>query len=229
VTEVITAIAHVAEGNVGDAIEKVGDLAARAASHMNDAKIASAEQKLGELKIEAARNATNATVQAYGGAAHAVVEALAVLEAQRINVRSALGARRTAYGGLGEAAARTIPSARAPGREKIAAIFAAIPLVEVVVAKARAIRIAAAVPEGEPAAERGLGIAHAHNQPSATNFLRACDLLAGANQFGAAHETKWAARRDQLFKVKEATLGRRPGPEPVVSERLLPSCDREQM
>jgi hypothetical protein len=210
VFDIIAGLVHTLD-SPGDVIEKMGDVAAKMASHMNDEKIAAAKQKLSGLRTQVAELSKMAIVQTFAGTTFRLNAALANVEQQVGLVRSALGARKSAYGALGESMSKAVPSA--PGKDKIAGSMAAIPLVEMVVMKAREIRIGANVPDYDAAAARGLSIARANHHPTATTFMSGCDQLRAAHVFGTKEERKWSTRRDELFKLKESMLGRRPGPE----------------
>ena len=211
VFNLVAMLVHIGEGGIGDAVEKVGEFAAKAVSHAYDDAIETAKNKVEQLRFAEVSNSRDALLATLGASGLRLHEAVTAVEEQRGVLRSALGARRTAYNNLGQAAAKAVPSA--PGKHKVAASLAAIPLVDAVIAKAHDLRASANVPAPEAAAERGLRIAHDNGHPSGKSFLVACDQLNAARQRGAADERKWIARRDQLFAVKEAMFGRRPSPE----------------
>jgi hypothetical protein len=197
------------DGGLGDGIEKLGDLAASSAARKNDVEILEAQTRLKALKLEETRYSNLSQVKDVGAAGFRLQAAVSDLASQRGIVREALGSRKIAYGALGTAAANAVPSA--PGKDKVAASMAAIPHVENVVAKASEMRRIPLVTPPDAAAARGLRIAHVHAHPSAQSFLVASDQLDAAREKGRAEEQKWAARRDQLFQLKQSMFGRRPG------------------
>ena len=206
------AIAHVAEGGVGDAIEKIGELASEAVSHSHDAQLAAlSAEKLAATVDGASFLDEQLRLSTREGLA-GVAEASHGLAAQIDGVLIALSERRSAYSGLGASVGSHVPAEQESSRGKLAAIPAALPIVEMVVAKAGAIREAAAIPRYDEGAGRGLGMAQRHNHPAGASFLEAARDVISSAHYGTKEEETWRRRRDQLFVATDRMVGPRPEP-----------------
>ncbi len=202
-------IGHLAQGGVGDAIEKVGELAGEVMSHARDAELAAAGAERTRAEVERATYLDEITRTAVRSGLVQVVEATYALGAQIDLVLVAVGERRSAYSDLGTSVGAAVPKEYEGSRRKLAAIPAALPFAEMVVAKAEAIREVAVLPSYNEAAGRGLGIAHAHAHPAAIPFIESSRDIVSARSYGESEEATWRRRRDELFKTTNQMVGPR--------------------
>lgn len=203
-------LGHIAQGGVGDAIEKVGELASEVVSHSRDTEIAAANAEKLQAEVERASFLKETTRIAVQKALSHVRQATHGLAAHVDGVLVALSERRSAYSELGGSVGASVPSEQESSRSKLAAIPSALPIAEMVIAKAQAIREAAVVPSYNEAAGRGLAIAKAHSYPAAEPFIEAARDVVSAGSYGAHEEATWRKRRDQLFTATSKMIGPRP-------------------
>jgi hypothetical protein len=95
-------------------------------------------------------------------------------------------------------------------KHKSAGILAAIPIVEIVIARARSLSQRKAPAYSEDAG-RGLGIASYHGYREASSFLRAAGELNYCNVYFGIVAGDWEERRQALLAVKDRIGGPRPG------------------
>ena len=207
------ALAHVATGQAGDAIDKVGEFASRMVGHAKEAEVASlrAQQlaaSVAELRFLDAE-VRNELEMALGN-----IRAVSrTLSGHSELAREALILRRAAYAQLGETvASRVAEQGHTSSASKLGGIIASVPLADVVIAKAQQLRAAAQVPGYTDASGRGLGIASAARHPSARKFLDAANDVSAVKRYAASEEATWRRRRDELFKGANQMLAPRRSP-----------------
>lgn len=210
VTNMVTGVVHGLAGETGDAISSLGTIVSTVVSHLNsdrlekaEAKLAKAERKYKESRVIATWATVDSARASVRSKLHGVVGAKAKMQA-------ALTDHRAAYNQLGMAAGSEIQCPEG-SQHRISAMLAAIPLVEVVVARARAVRNAAAMPAYTKESGIGLGMAEYHREPNAPAFKTAVSEMHWARDKFAAEATKWEERLAKLMEVKTAIIGESPG------------------
>jgi Domain of unknown function (DUF4157) len=207
--DVATTIAHIAKGDVGDAIDKVGVIAGTLLSHMNDGRIARAEAKL-EQANERAKTARGQELQERLHAAkNAVSKALSEVQTAKTGLLRTLTARRESYNALGIAAGSEI-DCPTDSRHKISGMLAAIPIVETVVSRARNIAEKSVAPNYNTNAGKGFAMAQYARHPKVSVFLTALGQVAHSKYRFAAVANDWEHRLRQLQDVKRKITGARP-------------------
>ncbi len=210
VSSLVTAVVYDLNEDYGDAIDKVGVLVSTIVSHLNADKLDKAQKKLesAEKRYKDAR--VSEAALRVNGARSRLKGSLADVDKAKAELLETLSARRDAYNDLGTTAAAEIDCPGDSGKT-ISGMMAAIPLVELVIARARSIRIAAATPAYSKASGVGLGIARYHQEPNVDHFLRCVGELRWARGTFEKEEQRWQKRLTQLLAVKEQIIGSRPG------------------
>lgn len=204
-------VVHGAEGEIGDAIGEIGTLAATIMGHLDDPRMHRLEQALEREELAEQHATEDALAHGLKEAKLGAHAAMRGVSAASSGLNQAMTQRRLAYNDLGLAAGRQV-SGPQRSRRKIAAILAAIPLVELVVGRARALAgDDVRTPEYDQAAGRGLGMALYHDVPVARAFLRACGELTYTRDYFGIVEGEWQQRLFALRQVKDRIGGRRPG------------------
>ena len=125
-------------------------------------------------------------------------------------------ARRKAYNTAGKSAGDVAVGSR-NSQQKIAAMIAAIPIVENAVAALQNIgnKTKNARPRYSPEAGLGYGIALYHKEKAAFNLPVAVGVLEWCNAFFGETYQDWSERLKSLRDLKEQIAGTRPGPDPA--------------
>ncbi|MFN0249181.1 MAG: hypothetical protein ACKV2T_20020 [Kofleriaceae bacterium] len=208
----MSGVAFAVSGDVGDAIDKAGAIAAPLIGHVNDGKIDHAIEKLTKLEKQVKTTDAQMLMAELTGTRADVEGAKAGVQESGGKLQAELSHRRIAYNTLALTTADHLPCPES-SRKKIAGILAAIPLVEIVVSKARGLNQACTPPLYSEMAGRGLGMAKANGLPVADRFLRACGELAHVKLYASSIEGDWTQRLSALISVKQQILGQRPGDE----------------
>jgi hypothetical protein len=204
-------VVHGAEGEIGDAIGEIGTLAATIMGHLDDPRMHRLEQALEREELAEQHATEDALAHGLNKATGRARAAMRGVSAAASGLNQAITQRRLAYNDLGVAAGREAPCPER-SRRKIAAIVAAIPLVELVVGRARALAgDDVCAPEYDQAAGRGLGLALYHDVPVGRAFLRACGELSFTRDYFGIVAGEWQQRLFALRQVKDRIGGRRPG------------------
>lgn len=209
-SNIASGVAFALSGEVGDAIDKAGAIAATLIGHLNDGKIDRAVAKLTKLEKKVKTTEAQGLMAELTGTRADVEAAKAGVKQSGAFLQSALTDRRIAYNKLALTTGSHLPCPES-SREKISGILAAIPLVEIVVSKARGLNEACSPPIYSEMAGRGLGMAKANGFPVADTFLRACGELAHVKLYANTIEGDWTQRLNALITVKQQILGQRPG------------------
>lgn len=170
-----------------------------------EAKLAAAKKKMHDKKAEAAQARLE-------GAKKKALKAVHELSATKHTLREKLGARRDAYNAAGTAAGAAAGTKHQPN-DRIAAMIAAIPLVEMMVARLRTIKgkADAAVPAYSSDAGIGFGIALHHQNWAAWDLPRALGLISQLQFEFAWTLADWESNLASLKGVMEQIGGARPG------------------
>ena len=115
------------------------------------------------------------------------------------------------YNHLGDEAARTSGAPEA-SQQTIAGVLSAIPVVQMVIARAQALADLPGAPAYNENAGKGLGMATHAGMPVAAAFTRACGELSYSRTYYRTVLGEWQARLNALLAVKEKIVGPRPGP-----------------
>ncbi|MFN0250133.1 MAG: hypothetical protein ACKV2T_24830 [Kofleriaceae bacterium] len=209
-TDYVAGAFHAMAGDVGDAVEKAGSVAAAFLGTINTRKIDTAMSKLAGIET---RIKTVEGKQLASGLLAARIDlqgAQIGLDKAGGDLETALGERRLAYNRLALTTAEALPCPES-SRKKIAGVLAAIPLVEIVVSRARGLSSVATAPAYNEVAGRGLGMAKTNGLPVADRFIRACGELDHVALFAQTMEGEWRRRLEQLVSVKRQILGERAG------------------
>lgn len=206
----MTGVLQATAGSLPDTFEQIGIVAAGVISTITDPRLESATARLERAQKTMRLTKDKQLRDEHAASQMAIKESMKRLDAAKKMLRLAIGARRNAFAVAGREAAR---EARGPKRskDKIAAIIAAIPRVEVVVARAKAIARRAVSPAPTEFARRGLGMATHHNIDRVGAFLRVCGELNNTRLHFGLIASEWQTRLDALNRVKTQIEGRRPG------------------
>lgn len=213
ITGLASGIVFAAGGDLGDAINQVGVVAGIVLDYTSDDKMKVLEAKLRGAK-QGMKTERAAELSARLAAANrAVSQALHTVAAAKSNLLQALTQRRKAYNAAGRAAGAQVDAP--DSRHKVAGILSAIPIVEIVVGRARAIAQKATAPAYTKDAGHGLAMAAYHGWPVATSFMRACGELNYCKTYFGTVAADWQDRLDALLEVKERIGGSRPQAPPT--------------
>jgi hypothetical protein len=209
-TTIAAAVAHIVQGEVGDAIDKVGVIAGIVLNHIEDWRITSAKQKLGKAlrQMKTARGREIAAKISAGRSA--LLGAFLEFERSKELLRAVYTQRRNAYNLFGAAAGREHQGS-SESKQQLSALMSAIPIVEIVVAKARSIVGKAVLPEYTERAGHGLWMANRYHDAKVPLFIAALGEIEGAREIYQLVFQKWNARLKQLTALEQQVLGARPG------------------
>jgi hypothetical protein len=211
----VTAIAQFGTKNVGDGIEQIGIIAGKLLSHVNDAKIAAAQRRA-DIALAQMRKLRGEAASATVAAAQSALEAaLLRVPAGNALLRKSMTLRRQAYNELGVAAGSELDCPQT-SRAKIAGMLAAIPIAEMVAARAGVIRERSArAPGYDHDAGRGFAMSrHAMTRYpkmiETIEFVRGLDELVYCERYYGHLEKVWTQRVVQLHEVRRKIIGARP-------------------
>ncbi|MBA3501294.1 MAG: hypothetical protein H0T65_13030, partial [Deltaproteobacteria bacterium] len=206
----LSGAAHIAAGEVGDAISSVGEVAGYLLSWVNHRNIAAVEQRLrkAEKQMKTARGkALSSMVEAKkSGLRRSIID----VEQSKERILQVNAERRHDYTKLGDAAASELDG-NGESKQKLSAMLAAIPLVEMVTSRARAIVAKSQLPPYSEAAGHGLWLATTQGEQRVPAFLRAVGEIEGTRDIYMRVAMKWSNRLEQLKGLKQAVIGPRPG------------------
>jgi Domain of unknown function (DUF4157) len=194
---VLAGLAHVAAGEVGDSISKIGELAGTLLSRMNHRSIARLEVTLAirERTIKSERGKSFAAMLDARKAR--VRQSTHVLASARSGVEIATAARSAAYKNLGRAAASELGVSEEEKR-KVSAMISALPMIELVATRARSIASTPPPPAYSETAGHGLYLAVTSGDRHVSSFLRALGEIAGAREMYGRVANHWDRRLVQV-------------------------------
>jgi Domain of unknown function (DUF4157) len=197
---ILSGLAHVAAGEVGDAISKIGELAGTLLSRMNHRSIAQLEVTL----VVSERTIKNEKLKSLAAMLDArkarVRQSTHQLDSAKSAIATATAARSAAYKSLGSAAASEL-NVPEEEKRKVSAMIAALPMIELVAARARSIANTPRPPAYNDTAGHGLWLAVASGDRHVAAFLRAHGEISGARELYGRVASHWERRLAQVRTV----------------------------
>lgn len=197
--KVIESGSKVLEGDVTAARELILIAADKVVSHHFDKEIKAQTQIIRGAKAKIRSLDQVLVTNAIQDALDDLDKAVAALEAKRVEVVKALKARQDAYDKAAEEAKKQAIAHGADPKEadRLQAAIAAIPRIEIVVTKLRALVDGIAMPGYDPVAGLAYAVGRNGNQGiDAPAFERAIGGIKGQHDKYAAEQGKWQARLD---------------------------------